>query len=101
MNHDSGAFVDADAKQFRMRRDHRNQIVLPVAGNYMLVNGRVLAQAEAFHMRGCDHDGVVSMGILGGAGCAAYQKRALDGCPCRTASDYASAVKDSFDFSLR
>src|SRR5579859_2114459 len=100
MHHDGGAFVDADAEQFRMGSDYRNQIVLAVAGDHMLIDGRVLQQAKTFHMWRRDHDGVVSIGIAGSAGGAAHQKRALDRRSSRTASNYASAGKDSLDFSL-
>src|SRR5437870_5737915 len=100
MNHDGGAFIDADAEQFRMGGDHRDQIVLSMAGNHMLVNGGVLKQAEALNMWGCDHDGVVSIGISGRSRGSAHQKRALDRRSGRTASDHASSVEDSFDFAF-
>src|SRR5205807_7395820 len=63
MNHDGGAFVEADSEQFRMGSDHRHQIIFSMTSDHVLINGRFLQQAETLHMRRRDHDGVVSIGI--------------------------------------
>jgi hypothetical protein len=93
LNHDRGAFIEADAEQAGVAVDNRRQIVLAVARDEVLIDGGFFEQPEAFFVPLGHHDGVAF-------GRAAHQVGPLNGSAGGTAAHYAAAREHGFDLAL-
>lgn len=91
LDDDRRAFVDAEAEQFGMRRDHGLHVFLPVAGDDVLVDRAIAQQGKPFFMPLGHHDQVA-------LGRAPHHVAALDGGAGGAAADNTPARQHAADF---
>ena len=61
IDHDSSVFIQADAKQFRMRLYNFDQIELPVSSQKVLIDSRVFEKTQTHFM--ISHHDRIGFGI--------------------------------------